>query len=1255
MKNQHRLTLFAVALALLIPSTAFAVLTTLAQSGPSGTIDLDSSGVDDIRGYTCNCPTATGIRAINGTLRAFSNMNWANTDLAVAQGRTYVTDPSNGGAIPSDGDVLLYQTPGNSFYKLRLQVGGTNTSAGIEIEYEFLGMGAVTPPVASFTSSSVDIYASFSDTSTESPSSWAWTFGDGGTSGSQNPSHNYPAAGTYNACLIASNAGGPSPQVCNNITVTADPSSVTIAPGSGIDFDNDMLDDLAVEMVVGCGAGRPNRLNPMNSSEWAELSKNYDLVVLADAQAASTSTSPFCSEEGNPNSPLVVLASSGNFYKVWTPTNDAGGIRFIFALLGTPPPVPTAGFTFTTLDLIASFTNTSTGTVTSNNWDFDDGSMSTSNSPSHAYVTAGTYNVCLIAGNAGGDSAPFCDNVTVSEVPSTTVPANMTIDFDMDGTQDLLVEPTGACGSIPNRFVVQNGTQWSSISQSFASVDLADAQGLAYGNSPFCHAIANPNDVFVVLTSSGNYVKVWVPQHNGSGARFQFEVLIDTTPDAFSFTDVTGAPLNTLTTSDTITVSGINAPVSVSVTGGLYSINGGGFTAAPGMVSSGQMVAVQNTSSTNFSTTTNTTLDINGVMDTFSVTTAAEDLIPNPFMFADQTDVDLNTLVTSAPVMITGLNSNPMISVTGGMYSINGGPFTSAPGTITDGQTVTLQQTSSANFSTTTDTVLTINGVTLRGTAVMDTFSVTTLAEDLVPDPFMFTDQVDVDLSTVVTSDSITVSNINSNALISISGGLYSIDGAPFTAAGGTVTDGQMVTVQQTSSANFSTTTDTVLDIGGVMDTFSITTLDEDLVPEPFMFTDQIDVELSTVITSNAIQVAGVNSNPMISISGGMYSIDGGPFTATPGTVTDGQMVTVQQTSSGNFSTTTDAILDIGGVMDTFSATTVAEDLVPEPFMFTDQIDVDLSTVITSDAIQVAGVNSNPVISITDGLYSIDGGPFTANAGTVTDGQMVTVQQTSSANFSTTTDTVLDIGGVMDTFSVTTLDEDLVPDPFMFTDQLDVDLSTLISSDAITVSDINSNAPISVTGGLYSINGGPFTGAPGTVTDGQMVVVQQTSSANFSTTTDTVLDISGVMDTFSITTLDEDLIPDPFVFPPVEGVMQGDMVMSSPITVSDINSPTMISIIGGEYSINGGPFTSTDGTVINGDIIVVKVQAADTAVTSVTATLTIGGVSGDFTVTTGVFIPLDVPTLSQWGLLLMALLLVLFGAIFTLRRAEQPD
>jgi len=108
----------------------------------------------------------------------------------------------------------------------------------------------------------------------------------------------------------------------------------------------------------------------------------------------------------------------------------------------------------------------------------------------------------------------------------------------------------------------------------------------------------------------------------------------------------------------------------------------------------------------------------------------------------------------------------------------------------------------------------------------------------------------------------------------------------------------------------------------------------------------------------------------------------------------------------------------------------------------------------------------------------------------------VKVRHTSSAANSTATNTVLTIGGLSDTFTSTTVAfvADTTPDAFTFTDQTGVALSTVIESAAITVSGINSAAAISVTGGEYSINGGAWTSAAGTVTNGQTVKVRHTSS-----------------------------------------------------------------------------------------------------------------------------------------------------------------
>jgi PKD repeat protein len=77
----------------------------------------------------------------------------------------------------------------------------------------------------------------FKDTSTGSPTTWSWTFGDGGTSTVQHPDHAYGKAGKFTVTLKASNASGSS-KVSRTLTVTVAPpvagfSFAPSAPAAG--------------------------------------------------------------------------------------------------------------------------------------------------------------------------------------------------------------------------------------------------------------------------------------------------------------------------------------------------------------------------------------------------------------------------------------------------------------------------------------------------------------------------------------------------------------------------------------------------------------------------------------------------------------------------------------------------------------------------------------------------------------------------------------------------------------------------------------------------------------------------------------------------------------------------------------------------------------------------------------------------------------------------------------------------------------
>lgn len=126
-----------------------------------------------------------------------------------------------------------------------------------------------------------------------------------------------------------------------------------------------------------------------------------------------------------------------------------------------------------------------------------------------------------------------------------------------------------------------------------------------------------------------------------------------------------------------------------------------------------------------------------------------------------------------------------------------------------------------------------------------------------------------------------------------------------------------------------------------------------------------------------------------------------------------------------------------GATTDQGVASINVADVTPNPFVLVDQTEVPTNVLILSNAITVTGITGAAPIGLSGGSYTINDGPVIFGPTTVSNGDTVVVRLSSSSSFGTTTSATLSIGGVSDTFSVTTFGVDPDTDGDGVTDQHD--------------------------------------------------------------------------------------------------------------------------------------------------------------------------------------------------------------------------
>jgi PKD repeat protein len=230
-----------------------------------------------------------------------------------------------------------------------------------------------TPPTAGFTHTCNALDCSFTSTSTDvapgTIATYAWTFGDGGTSPANAPTHTYTASAStdFTVTLTVTDNEGATDVETQTVTVVP-PAPVNAPPTAGFDHTCD-------------------------AANCSFVSTSTDVAPGTIATYAWTFGDGAVSDLANPSHAYTITAATD--FTVTLTVTDNGGASDIETQTFTvvPPPVntpPTAGFSYVCETASCRFTSTSTdvapGVIATYEWAFGDGATANVSNPSHIYA-----------------------------------------------------------------------------------------------------------------------------------------------------------------------------------------------------------------------------------------------------------------------------------------------------------------------------------------------------------------------------------------------------------------------------------------------------------------------------------------------------------------------------------------------------------------------------------------------------------------------------------------------------------------------------------------------------------------------------------------------------------------------------------------------------------------------------------------------------------------------------------------------------
>ncbi|MEE4260103.1 MAG: PKD domain-containing protein, partial [Bacteroidales bacterium] len=383
-----------------------------------------------------------------------------------------------GASSTSQSPLVKFNVPGT--YTVSLTVtnnGGSDT----ETKTNYINV-SMSPPVADFSANNLtptlDETVSFSDLSTNNPTSCLWSFNPGtitymGGAGStsQSPQVKFNVPGMYTVSLTVTNNGGSDTETKTNYINASAPPPVA-------DFIADNTTPETSDIV------NFTDLTNNNPTSWAWIFTPTTITFMNGTNA-------------NSQNPKVRFDVEG-YYDVQLTVTNAGGSDTEFAVdyiyCADPLLPPDADFYANNnapiTGEIVNFTDVSTNTPTSWIWSFDppsvtfvNGTSANSQNPQLTFDVAGTYDVTLTSTNSqGADIETKIAYVIAADLPSFSLP--WIEDFEDVGSIETFTSNTTTIGGLP---------EWSYEKTTTGRLRFSAGNGFYYSGNHAATVDANPS------------------------------------------------------------------------------------------------------------------------------------------------------------------------------------------------------------------------------------------------------------------------------------------------------------------------------------------------------------------------------------------------------------------------------------------------------------------------------------------------------------------------------------------------------------------------------------------------------------------------------------------------------------------------------------------------------------------------------------------------------------------------------------------